>query len=284
MNEIGRSPLIAVIGGGAMGSAVAKAVLRSGALAEATGVVMRLTTRSSRPAWAEADPRVEVLREVDRPDANRIAVDGADVVLLGVRPEHVAAVVTEIAPALSAGAVVVSLATAPGVEALEAMLPEGVGAVRAMSNLPTDIGQGVVGTVAGSRATREQVELVDALLAPAGFVIPVDEAQFDVISAVPGAGPAYVSYFIEALTRAVVAQGFDERLAERIVLATVRGAVARLDATGEDVEQVRRTMMHPGNITDTSMRKLDELGVPEAFEAAVSVGVARARRFNAGEV
>lgn len=284
MTESARTPLIAVIGGGAMGSAVAKAVLRSEPLQGAAGTVMRITTRTSTPDWAVGHPGIEVLRAADRPDANRAAVSGADVVLLGVGPEDVADAIADIAPAMSPGAVLVSLATTPAVEMLESMLPDGVAAVRAMSNLPTDIGEGVIGTVAGTGTDRDQEELVASLLAPAGLVVPLDEDRFDVISAVPGAGPAYVSYFIEVLTRAVVSQGFEKELAEQIVVATVRGAIARLDATGEGVEEVRRTMMRPGNITDTSVRKLDELGVPEAFQTAVEAGIDRARRFNAGEV
>lgn len=259
-----------------MGGAVARALLRS-----PLAPLVMITTRSSHPSWVAQEPAALLLVEADHPGANVRAIEGADVVVLGVRPEHLEALVTEVIPHLSEAAVVLSLSAGTSLARLEELLPERVGVVRAMANLPVDIGAGVIGTVSSARTTDAQLALVDALLEPAGLVLAVDEQQFEVITAVPGAGPAYVSYFIEALTSATVAQGLDAQTAQRIALAVVRGAIARLDATGEDPERVRRTMMHPGNVTDTSMCTLDEFGVPAAFEAAVAAGVERARRFNA---
>lgn len=278
-----RTLRIAVLGVGAMGTAVACTMLKSEAFNNADAAAMLVTTRTSRLSWAADHPAVRVVREADNPAANREAAEDADVIVLGVRPEHLETVASDVAPVVRQGAVVVSLAAGTSLDALQRILPRGTGVVRAMVNLPIDIGEGVIGTVSSPETSRRQSDLVDRLLAPAGLVIPVGEEQFDIITAVPGAGPAYVSYFIEALTHATAAQGLPEQDSRRIVLAIVRGAIGRLDATGGDAEEVRHSMMHPGNVTETSMRKLDELGVFEAFGAAVDAGVARARKFSAGE-
>lgn len=279
MSEAAHAPIVAVVGGGDMAGAVARAMLTAPGLAEADGIVMRVTTGSSRPEWAEADPAVELLTVAEDPEANRRAVAGARLVMLGVQPGDMERVAAEIAPAVAEGAVVVSVSVRPSLEVLERILPEHVGVVRILPNLPIDIGEGVIGVAGGARASEEQLELLNALLATSSLVVPVDEEGLDMFSTIVGAAPAYTSYLIEALTAAAEAQGTPPGEAERIVRAAMRGAILRLDATGTTALELRQSMMHPGNVTDTAMRTLDARGVRESIEAAVAAGLARTREF-----
>lgn len=281
MTQTPTAHVIALLGGGDMGGAVARAMLRSEPMA-ADSAELRVTTRSSRPAWAESDPRVQLLPSAEVPDANRIAVDGADVILLGVRPEQLPEVLGDISSSLKPGALVVSLAAGVTAPTIESHLPDSAAAVCAMPNLPVDSGCGVIGTVAGARVTDGQQELLDTLLAPAGLVQEVEGDQIDVIAAVPGVGPAYVSYLIEAMVQASVEHGMAPDEALRVVLATVRGSAEHLEVTGADPGEFRRSMMHPGNVTDTSMKVLDEYGVSAAIRAAVTAGLDRTRGYAGG--
>lgn len=268
--------VVAVMGAGSMAGAVATAMLTGPAFTE-QGHTMRVTTRSATPEWAATHDRVELTLSKDDADANRRAARGASTVMLGVRPEHMQQLVDEIADDLEDGAVVLSIAAAITLDDLEQWLPQHVAVVRAMPNLPVDIGEGVTAVTLGSRVTDEQADRVTGLLQPTGELVFGDEAQLDVLTAVSGAGPAYVSYLIEGLIRATVEQGVDEQSATSIAHAIVRGSIARLDATDSDAAALRAGMMHPGNITDTSMRTLDAQGVMEAMSAAVASGVAKAR-------
>lgn len=275
-------PTIAVIGAGSMAGAVASAMLASEMLDREGETVLRATTRTSRPPWAVEHSGVELMVGNRDDGVNRRAVEGASVVMLGVLPDQVEAAAVEIAPYVSDGAVVMSIAAGGSIARLEEIFPDHVGIVRVMPNLPVDVGEGVLGLISSARTTKAQLYLVKELLAAAGTVVVVDdEAQFDLFTALPGVGPAYVSYVLEAMIEGIVVHGLPRPAAEQIAHAIVRGSVARLDATDGDAAAVRRGMAQPGNVTDASMRVLDERGVSNAIVEAMRAGVARANEFSA---
>src|SRR4051812_21906396 len=117
-------PTIAILGAGSMGGAILSGLRRHSA-------TVSITTRS-----AESASQIEgaVATELD-PQANATAVAGARVVLLGVKPLMVGDLLREIAPALAADAIVVSLAVGVTTAAMEAIVPGSV--VRSMPNTPS---------------------------------------------------------------------------------------------------------------------------------------------------
>ena len=70
------------------------------------------------------------------------------------------------------------------------------------------------------------------MLGAAGKAWRVEENQIDAVTALSGSGPAYVFHFIDALVRAAVPLGLDEKLARELALQTVLGA-ATLAAQSE---------------------------------------------------
>ena len=283
--EAGREA-IAILGAGAMAGAVTRSMLRSPVFDAPSAPDVRVTTHRSSPRWAEEHPGVSIAKTAEDAGANRAAVQGASFVMLGVLPEHMEAVAEDIAPHLEAGAVVVSVAAAPGFATLERILPDSVGVVRTMPNLPVDIGEGVIGIARGKHVSDAQFALVTELLSPAGLLVTVDEAQLDVFTAIPGGGPAYVSYFIESMVQGAVRQGLSEAAATAIVMAIFRGSIARLDAYAGDPENgthtgVSRSMLVPGNVTHTGVSHLEKYGVSGLIGDALAAGVGRAREFSA---
>ena len=82
-------------------------------------------------------------------DANQMAVAGADVVLIGVKPAYVLEVLADVADSLNDNALVISVAAGTTTASMEAVLPEDVGVVRAMPNTPAIVGRAVTGVAAG---------------------------------------------------------------------------------------------------------------------------------------
>ena len=278
---------VAVLGAGDMAGAVTRSLIKAPVFSTAGAPQVRLTTHRSTPSWAEGLPNTSFAQTATNPEANREAVRGAGFVMLGVMPDQMEALATEIAPHLEPGAVVVSVAAAPGLAALERILPDTVGVVRAMPNLPVDIGEGVIGLVRGTHVSDEQLATVVEMLDPTGLVVTVDdEAQLDLFTAIPGGAPAYVSYFIDAMVQASVRQGMAADDAWNIVLASFRGLIARLDAYAGDSENgttagVKRGMLIEGNVTHTGISHLEAHGVADTISDAIAAGVGRAREFSA---
>src|SRR5690606_3433443 len=117
------------------------------------------------------------------------AVQGADVVVLAVKPQQITEAIDQVADSLRRDAVVVSVAAGVTTATMERGLPEGVAAVRAMPNTPAVIGKGMFGVSAGSNVDDQNLDLVVGLLGAAGAVVVVDEVHQDAVTAVSGSGP-----------------------------------------------------------------------------------------------
>lgn len=257
-------PTIAILGAGSMGGAILSG-LRS------HGADVRVTTRSAASATA-IDGAVST--ELDD-EANRTAVEGARVVLLGVKPLMVGDLLREIAPALAADAIVVSLAVGVTSAAMEAIVP--VSVVRAMPNTPSLVGRGVTGLAAGSRTSAAELDIVTAIFETVGDVLVVPESQLDALSTISGSGPAYVFLLIEELTRTAIDLGFTEEQAALMVNGTFRGASELLASSASGPAELRRKVTSPKGTTERAIAVLEEADLSGLFTLAAHAALVRAK-------
>lgn len=277
MSSSARSLVVAVLGAGSMGGAIARGVAGSGS----TSVIA--TNRSREKAAALVGiPGVRSLALEDDPDANRAAAAEADVVLVGVKPGMVPDLLREIAPSLRDGAAVVSLAAGVTIATFETILPPGVAVLRSMPNTPAVVGRAVTGLAAGARADANAVSVVRALFETVGVVVEVEEDRIDALSTISGSGPAYVFLLIEELTRAARDKGFPDDQARLLAEQTFIGASALLAASGEDPAELRRQVTSPKGTTERAIAVLQDARLDEVFGRATDAALARARELAAG--
>jgi pyrroline-5-carboxylate reductase len=262
-------PSIAVLGAGSMGGAILSGLLAPEVTVDGG---IRVTTRSAAAA-AAIKGVTAVSTELDQ-EANRSAVAGARVVLLGVKPPMVADLLREIAPALEPDAIVVSLAVGVTVATMEALVP--VSVLRSMPNTPALVGNGVTGIAAGSRTTDEELKIVTALFETVGVVLVVPEGKLDALSTISGSGPAYVFLLIEELTKTAIGLGFSEEEAATMVNGTFRGAAELLAASGSRPEELRKKVTSPKGTTERAISVLQDAGLSELFDRATAAALARA--------
>jgi pyrroline-5-carboxylate reductase len=274
MSTPGSLPPIAIIGTGSMGGAIL-AGLRRGA----AGVQVRVTTRSESSAAELRADGVEARAVEHDSGANAWAASGAGVVVLGVKPAQIVAVLRELGPSLDPGALIISVAAGITTAAMEAAVPNPV--VRAMPNTPSLVGRGVTGISGGVRATAAHLTLADDLFRLVGTVVELPEAQIDALSTISGSGPAYVFLLIEEFTRAARAMGFDDDIARHLAEQTFIGATALLEATGDDPEELRRRVTSPKGTTERAIAVLQEGDLESLFIRAAEGALARARELAA---
>ncbi|GAA0431448.1 pyrroline-5-carboxylate reductase [Leifsonia naganoensis] len=273
-------PTIAMLGAGSMGRAILSGLLAPG-VSVAGGV--RVTNRSAARAAELADtPGVTAFATDDDPAANRRAVEGAEIVIVAVKPAMVPDLLREIADSLAPGAVVVSVAAGVTVATFESLLPDSVSVVRSMPNTPAVVGKAVTGISAGTRTEPEDLALVRSLFETVGQVVEVPESQLDALSTISGSGPAYVFLLIEALTDAAVAKGFTPEQAAILVNGTFLGASTMLAASDDDPAELRRRVTSPKGTTERAIAVLAEADLPALFARATDAALARARELAAG--
>ncbi|MBN9630315.1 MAG: pyrroline-5-carboxylate reductase [Actinobacteria bacterium] len=272
-------PTIAMLGAGSMGRAILSGLTAPGV--EVAGGI-RVTNRSAeRAAELSGIPGVTALATEKDGAANRLAVDGAAIVIVAVKPAMVPDLLREIASSLNPGTIVVSVAAGVTVATFESLLPENIVVVRSMPNTPAVVGKAVTGISPGGRSEPEDLQLVRSLFETVGEVVEVPESQLDALSTISGSGPAYVFLLVEALTAAAVEKGFTPEQARTLVNGTFLGASELLVASGEDPAELRRRVTSPKGTTERAIEVLAAADLPALFTRATDAALARARELSA---
>ncbi|WP_166866800.1 pyrroline-5-carboxylate reductase [Salinibacterium sp. ZJ70] len=269
------SPL-AVLGAGSMAGAITRGLIASGV--DPSTVTVSTRSTASAESWRAEGVRAFALEE--RADANAAAVEGAGVVLLGVKPAMVVETLGEIADALAPEALVVSVAAGITTATMEASVPNPV--IRTMPNTPALVGRAVTGIAAGSRSGDQHLEAARSLFEAVGEVIVLPEDQIDALSAISGSGPATVFFLVEQLTTAAERLGFDRATAKTMAEQTLIGSALMLESTGEEPAELRRRVTSPKGTTERLIAVLDEAKLADTFEAGAHAAIARARELAAG--
>lgn len=267
------------LGCGSMNEAILGGILAGGMPADQVSATVRRPERAEELRSRYAG--LTVLAGNEDPEANRTAAAAADVVVLGVKPVGVAALLAEIAPVLHPGTVVISVAAAVSIEMLEAGLPEGQPVIRSMPNTPSRLGRGVISISAGTSATEATMALAAELFSATGRVVQVPEEQVDAVSAVSGSGPAYAFYLAEAMARAGEDLGLDPELSAVLARDTVAGAGYMLAEPGADAAGLRRAVTSPNGTTEAAIRSFDEQGLPGIIARGARAAAERAARITA---
>ncbi|MFT7710795.1 pyrroline-5-carboxylate reductase [Clavibacter tessellarius] len=269
-----------MLGTGSMNGAVLGGLLQPGV--EVDGDV-RVTTRSAASAAVLGSREGVAAASVEEDvDANRRAVRGARIVVVGVKPHLVPDLLREVADDLEPGALVISVAAGVTVATFESLLPEHVAVVRSMPNTPSLVGRGVTGLAAGTRSTPDDLALARSVFATVGDVVEVPEDRIDALSTISGSGPAYVFLLIEELTRAAEAKGFSPEEARVLVQGTFRGAVELLAASDDEPAELRRRVTSPKGTTERAVEVLQAADLSGLFDRATDAALARARELAAG--
>lgn len=199
--------------------------------------------------------------------------DAPRLVLLAVKPQLLGAIADALRSRLG-NALVVSILAGAEIETLRRSLSSRI--VRAMPNMPAQIGQGATVLCGGSAEDRA---LAEALMAAAGTVHWIENEQlFDAVTGVSGSGPAYLFRFIEALGAAGVAAGLPAATASALALETVVGAAALAALRNFSPAELRAQVTSPNGTTAAGLAMLDgEGGLSALLEDTVAAAARRSR-------
>ncbi|GLZ79174.1 pyrroline-5-carboxylate reductase [Actinorhabdospora filicis] len=258
---------VAVLGAGKIGHTVLAGLLRAGRPGD---TLIATARRPERAAELREALGVRVL-------ANAEAAAAADVVVLAVKPQDAAELMTELAGHVSASQVVVSLCAGLPTSFFAKRLPDGTPVVRAMTNTPALVDEAMTVVSAGEHATEEHLAVAEELFRPLGKTLRMPEAHQDAVTALSGSGPAYMYYLVEAMTDAAILLGLPRAAAHDLIVQTAVGAAAMLRDTGEHPVKLREAVTSPAGTTINAVRELERHRVRAAIADAVEAARDRAR-------
>jgi pyrroline-5-carboxylate reductase len=266
---------IGFLGAGNMAEALVKGLLRAGVAAPQE----ILCTDRRRDRLDELAQRYGVRTSTD----NRAAAQEASVVVLSVKPQVMNKLLAEIAPALDATKLVISIAAGVPLAAIERQVGHGVRLVRTMPNTPALVGAGATAISAGEHATEADMAQARALFDAVGRTVVVDESLLDAVTGLSGSGPAYVFLVIEALSDAGVKVGLDRRTSQDLAAQTVLGSAKLLIETGEHPGRLKDQVTSPGGTAIAGLHTLEAGGLRTTLMNAVEAATRRShelgRRF-----
>ena len=258
---------IAFIGGGNMASAIIGGLIREGMPSAQITVV---------EPFAETAAGLLKAYGIQALPAAGPALGQADLVVWAVKPQ----VFSEAAAPVRAHATgALHLSVAAGIRTDS--ICRWVGSqrvVRSMPNTPALVGQGMTALFACPQVSEAEKSLVEQVIRTTGQHLWVEqEAQLDAVTALSGSGPAYVFYFLEAMTEAGVGMGLSAEQAYRLAVATFSGASALAAASSEPPQVLRQRVTSKGGTTYAAICSMEDSGIKAAFVRALQAAEQRAR-------
>lgn len=263
-----RDKKLAVIGAGRLGESLIQGLVDAGVLSP--GQITATATREEHLLELENRLKVRATRD------NRAAVEGADVILLAVKPQTVASILTEIRDVMDPGKVVISVAAAVTTAQIEAGLGEGIPVIRAMPNTPCLIKAGMTAVCGGRHVLKEQLMMAQKIFQSVGRCLILEEKYFDAVTGLSASGPAYIYIIIESLAEAGVKVGLPRNVATELAAQTVLGAGQMTLETGAHPALLKDQVTTPAGCTVDGILELEEGGLRVTLIKAVVKATRRA--------
>ncbi len=259
---------VAIIGGGFMGEAFLRGILRA-EFASPGEIAVAELVEARRTQLKEHGVRVT--------DDAESACIGAEVVLFAVKPQDLPDAARALQGRFAPGSLVISIAAGVPLEDVRRYTNHRA-CVRVMPNLPAAIGEGAAVYLPAPEVTPRQLEHVRRLLqgVATAVVEAHDDEEVDLATALHGSGPAYVYLLIESMVDAAVRLGMKRPEATSLVLATVVGAARYELDTGRHPAELRNAVTSPGGTTAAALAALEAAGLRAAIDEAIEAAYLRA--------
>lgn len=250
------------IGTGNMGGALARAAAKTAEVRSSIVLANRTLEKAARLAdeiGASVADNLTVARE-------------CDYILLGVKPQMMAGMLAEIAPALKERTtpfVLLSMAAGLTIQRIREMAGGDYPVIRIMPNTAVAVGEGVTMYCCSDNVTEAQREGFVSLLHCSGLLEELEEKLMDAGSAVAGCGGAFACLFMEGLADGAVTCGLPRDKANTFAAQMLLGAARLALESGKPFGQMKDEICSPGGTTIAGVRALEEGGLRAAAMNAV---------------
>jgi pyrroline-5-carboxylate reductase len=258
---------IAFIGGGNMASAIIGGLLKQGLPSAQVAVV---------EPWDEQRQRLATQFGIAAQEAPSAALADCTLVVWAVKPQTFRDAAAQARPhvrqalqlSVAAGIRSGSMAAWLGTERI----------VRSMPNTPALVGKGMTALYARPGVAEADRQRVEQVIATTGDSLWVDdEPMLDAVTALSGSGPAYVFYFLEAMTQAGTEMGLAPEQARRLAIGTFAGAAQLAKDSSEPLELLRERVTSKGGTTYAALTSMEADGVKPSFVKAMHAAGQRAK-------
>ena len=266
---------ITIIGGGKMGSIIAQGLIEN-KIASSKDIIIT-DIDASRLDFLRSSMKLKVSTNNEKTAKN------ADIIIIAVKPQNMAATLKEISSVIDKSKLVISIAAGITTNFIEKSLAKGVRVVRVMPNTPALVGKGAAAVSGGSRAKASDVKLTRAIFNAVGVSVEVEEKYMDAVTGLSGSGPAYFFLIIEALIEAGLKTGLSRSLSKHLAAQTMLGAAHLCLESDKEPAQLREMVTSPGGTTAAGLKVMEEENLRKTIIAAVEAATKRSKELAKGK-
>ncbi len=269
------------IGAGNMGEALIGAVIKSG-LFEPSAILASDSNRQ-RLEFLSAEYDIRVT------DDNLGLFLENDIIVLAVKPQQVAQVISDITAQKAFDVInrklVISIAAGITIKKIETLLYEPLDeskraklpVIRVMPNTPALVLKGMSGLSPNRYVSREEMIIAGTILEAAGTALEFKEELLDAVTALSGSGPAYVFYLLESMIQGGLDVGLSQEDSRTLSIATLKGALALLEELKESPESLRKKVTSPGGTTEAALNVMEAGAVKQIIIKAIAAAARRSK-------
>ena len=252
------------IGVGNMGGALAKAASRSTKqIIVCDNDVKKASSLAARIGCEYADSRT-------------VAAE-SEYVFLGVKPQMMADMLSEVAPTFRKhkDIILVSMAAGLSIKTIRKMAGGDYKVIRIMPNIPVEVGEGEILYTTSDNISKVEIGKFLNLMKHAGHLTGIEEEQMDAGCALSGCGPAFVYKFVRGMMQGGVEVGLDPETALALAIQTVHGAATMLEHNTDSLDNMIDKVCSPGGSTIEGVKALDNGQLEETVGKAITAAYKR---------
>ena len=263
---------IALIGAGAMGSALAKGLISARKIN--ADQIIACDIEKGRLDAISIETGVSVTSSLKE------AVSFGDIIILAVKPNTMPALLSDIASYISADKLVISIAAGITLEFIQGYFEPNLPIIRAMPNTPCLIREGVTGYSLGKYAGASHSKIAADIFEAVGTAIELPESMLDAVTGLSGSGPAFIYIAIEALADGGVKMGLPRAHALKIAAHTVLGAAKMVLTENKHPGELKDAVASPGGTTIAGITALEKSGFRASLISAVEAAAKRSEELS----
>ena len=250
---------ITIIGGGNLGTAIAKGLVNG-----------KLVTPSNITVTRRRINLISNLKNdgINLESNNQTASKDADIIILAIKPYQLEDVVKEISNSLKSDCIIISLVTGISSQQISDFCGSNYTVFRAMPNTAIAIGESMT-CISSYNATPEQENMVLEIFNQMGKALIIPEEMMAGATVLAACGIAFAMRFIRAATQGGIEIGFGSDLALQIASQTVKGAADLIIKSGNHPEAEIDKVTTPRGITISGLNEMEHQG----FSSSLIKGV-----------
>jgi pyrroline-5-carboxylate reductase len=244
---------IAILGGGNLGTSLAKGLILSG-----------IYTYEEILVTEKRESRLDFLAKMgfQVTDNNHEAVTRAEIVVMSVKPQQFSTLAEEIRGALNTGHIILSTITGVTLKEIESEFGK-LPLFRIMPNTALEICESMT-CMSFKNTSSETEDRITAIFERMGKTLVIPEDMMGAATVVGACGIAFALRFMRAMSQGGIEIGFNSEMSQLITAQTVKGAARLIIETSNHPEREIDKVTTPQGITISGLNEMEHQGLSSA--------------------